>query len=97
MSEAGDPTHSILKGVCRLIFTAWSTPWTFGNRKPTGESVTGAGSVMGVLRSVTRVCVDPGKPLVWAEMGYNAWDEERAGAPQEKLDFERNFAAIFTA
>jgi hypothetical protein len=41
-----------------------------------------------------RLC-DGRKPLVWAEMGYNAWDMNRMAPDPEKLAFEGRYYADF--
>jgi hypothetical protein len=41
-----------------------------------------------------RLC-DARKPLVWAEMGYNAWDMNRMAPEPSKLAFEARFYADF--
>ena len=41
-----------------------------------------------------RLC-DAGKPLIWAEMGYNAWDMNRMAPDPEKLAFEGRYYADF--
>ena len=41
-----------------------------------------------------RLC-DPAKPLMWAEMGYNAWDMNRMAPDPEKLAFEARYYADF--
>lgn len=42
----------------------------------------------------------PGKPMIWAEAGVNAWVESRGEAPQDRLafqgDFYRNLYRMFT-
>ena len=41
-----------------------------------------------------RLC-DPGKPLVWAEMGYNTWDMDHMAPDPEKLKIEARFYSDF--
>jgi hypothetical protein len=41
-----------------------------------------------------RLC-DPGKPLIWAEMGYNTWDLNLMAPHPQKLDFAARFYADF--
>jgi hypothetical protein len=41
-----------------------------------------------------RLC-DARKPLMWAEMGYNAWDMNRMAPDPEKLGFEGRYYADF--
>jgi hypothetical protein len=41
-----------------------------------------------------RLC-DPGKPFVWAEMGYTAWDMNRLAPAPEKLAFAARYYADF--
>jgi hypothetical protein len=41
-----------------------------------------------------RLC-DARKPLIWAEMGYNAWDMNRMASDPEKLAFEGRYYADF--
>ena len=41
-----------------------------------------------------RLC-DPDKPLVWAEMGYNAWDANHNAPDPEKQAFQARFSSDF--
>ena len=41
-----------------------------------------------------RLC-DPGKPLVWAEMGFTVWDQRRMAPSPEKLLFAANYYRDF--
>jgi hypothetical protein len=41
-----------------------------------------------------RLC-DGGEPLMWAEMGYNAWDMNRMAPDPEKLAFEAHYYTDF--
>jgi hypothetical protein len=45
-------------------------------------------------RDYARLC-DPAKPYVWAEMGFNAWDQAAMLTPPDKLAFEGGYFTNF--
>ncbi len=94
MAHAGDPT-CLLEGLLPYDFYSlvravdvWE-PEAYGRigdweRVKAGE----------FTAAYARLC-DPDKPLIWAEMGYSAWDMNQMAPDPEKLTFQAAFYSDF--
>jgi len=94
MSEAGDPT---LNSDRRLPFDFYGLADAVDIWEPEAYGRIGDWNRVREGRfevDYARLC-DPDKPLIWAEMGYSAWDARREEAPPKKLEFAGTFCRDF--
>jgi hypothetical protein len=94
MSEAGDPT---LNSDRRLPYDLYGLAHAVDIWEPEAYGRIGDWNRVREARfevDYARLC-DPILPIIWAEMGYNAWDPQHANATPEKLEFAGAFYRDF--